>query len=137
MSRPDPAIEAARAEVERSRARLMGRAHELQERLSPKVLARGAWDGAREKGAELAEDAVDAVRSRPLAATSVVAAIVTFLAREPLIGLAGQLTRKLTGKRKLSKPRKAAKSEKQAKSAKPAKPAKPAKKTQNETETTS
>ena len=69
----------------------MGAAHELQERLSPKTLAKGAWQGAKEKGADLAEDAVDAVKARPLAATGVVAAIAMFLAREPLFDLAGQL----------------------------------------------
>jgi ElaB/YqjD/DUF883 family membrane-anchored ribosome-binding protein len=86
-----PEIIAARGEVDRSRARVMATAHELQERLSPKTLAKGAWQGAKEKGADLAEDAVDAVRSRPLAATGVVAAITMFLAREPLLDLAGKL----------------------------------------------
>ena len=43
-------IVAARAEVERSRARVMSTAQELQERLSPKTLAKGAWQGAKEKG---------------------------------------------------------------------------------------
>ncbi|MEO6224919.1 MAG: DUF3618 domain-containing protein [Sphingomicrobium sp.] len=103
-----PQVAAARIEVERSRARLMGRAHELQDRLSPRTLARDAWDGAKEKGAGLAEDAVDAVRSRPLAATGVVAAIAMFLAREPLIDLAGQLAGGVNGKRKARKARKAA-----------------------------
>jgi ElaB/YqjD/DUF883 family membrane-anchored ribosome-binding protein len=84
-------IAAARSEVEQRRSRLMAAAHELQDRLSPKVLARDAWQGAKEKGANLAEDAVDAVRARPLAATGIVAAITMFLAREPLIDLAGKL----------------------------------------------
>ena len=66
------------------RARLMATAQELQDRLSPKTLAKGAWQGAKEKGADLAEDAVDAVTARPLAASGVVAAITMFLAREPL-----------------------------------------------------
>jgi ElaB/YqjD/DUF883 family membrane-anchored ribosome-binding protein len=86
-----PEITAAKAEVERSRARVMAIGHELQERLSPKTLAKGAWQGAKEKGADLAEGTVDAVRARPLAATGVVAAITMFLAREPLMGLAGKL----------------------------------------------
>jgi len=86
-----PEIAAARAEVELRRSRLMATAHELQERLSPKTLARNTWEGAKEKGADLAEDAVDAVRARPLAATGVVAAITMFLAREPLMDLAGKL----------------------------------------------
>lgn len=86
-----PGIAAARAEVERSRSRVMSTAQELQERLSPKTLARGAWEGAKEKGAGLAEDAVDAVRARPIAATGVIAAITMFLARAPLMDLAGKL----------------------------------------------
>ena len=82
--RDTPEITAARGEVERNRARLMATAHELQERLSPKVIARDAWEGAKDKGAGLAEDAVDAVRSRPLATGGVVAALTMFLAREPI-----------------------------------------------------
>jgi len=87
-----PEIAAARFEAERRRAQVIATAHELQERLSPKTLAKGAWQGAKEKGADLAEDAVDAVRTRPLAATGIVAAITMFLAREPLIELAGKIT---------------------------------------------
>ena len=42
--RPDtPQIAAARIEVERTRGRLIGTAQELQDRLSPKVLARNTW----------------------------------------------------------------------------------------------
>lgn len=85
-----PEVAAARIEVERSRGRLMTTAHELQDRLSPKTLARGAWQGAKEKGADLAENTVDAVRARPIAATGVVAALTLFLAREPLMDLAGK-----------------------------------------------
>lgn len=86
-----PEIAAARVEAERRRARLMATAQELQARLSPATLARNTWQGAKEKGADLAEDAVDAVRARPLAATGAVAAIALFLAREPLMDLAGKL----------------------------------------------
>lgn len=102
-----PGILAARADVERSRTRVMASAQELQDRLSPKVLAKGAWQGAKEKGADLAEDAVDAVRSRPLTTTGVVAAITMFLAREPLIDLAGKLVDGVGAKRKSRKVRKA------------------------------
>ena len=49
---------------------------------------RDAWEGAKEKGADLAEDAVDAVRARPLAPAASSPAITMFLAREPLIDLA-------------------------------------------------
>lgn len=98
---PDtPEIAAARTEVERSRGRVMATAQEIQERLSPKTLARGAWQGAKEKGADLAEDAVDAVKARPLAVTGVLAAITMFLAREPLLDLAGKLADGVGQKRK-------------------------------------
>ena len=105
----DPSdIAAARQEVERSRSRLMATAHELQERLSPKTLAKGAWQGAKEKGADLAEDAVDAVKARPLAATGIVAAIAMFLAREPLFDLASRLAGGASDKRKTKTRRKSA-----------------------------
>lgn len=100
-----PEIAAARAEVDRSRARLMSTAHELQDRISPKTLARNTWQGAKEKGADLAENTVDAVRARPMAATGVVAAITMFLAREPLIDLAG----KIVGRNRKKNPRKSRK----------------------------
>ena len=93
-----PEIAAARMQAERRRARLMATAHDLQARLSPGTLAKDAWQGAKEKGADLAEDAVDAVRARPYAATGVVAAITMFLAREPLIDLAGKLVGAAKGK---------------------------------------
>lgn len=86
-----PDIAAARAEVDRSRARLISTAHELQDRLSPKTIARTTWQGAKEKGADLAENTVDAVKARPIAATGLVAALTMFLAREPLLGLAGKV----------------------------------------------
>ena len=109
-----PEIIAARDEVQRSRARVMAAAHELQDRLSPKTLARNTWQGAKEKGADLAEDAVDAVKARPFVTGGVVAAITMFLAREPLMDGARKLadsvgdkrkTRRANGTTKTSKPR--------------------------------
>ena len=107
--RDTPEITAARVEVERSRGRLMSTAHELQDRISPKTLARNTWQGAKEKGADLAENTVDAVRSRPFAAGGAVAAITMFLAREPLMDLAGKLVDGVGEKRKSRKARKARK----------------------------
>ena len=103
-----PEIIAARAEAERRRRRLVASAEQLQERLSPKRLTRDAWQGAKDKGADLAENAVDAVRSRPLAAGSVVAALTLFLAREPLMDAATRLAQTFTSKRSAKKQRKAA-----------------------------
>ena len=99
MSRETPEIAAAGIEAERARAKLMETARELQERLSPAVLAQNAWEGAKSKGADLAEDAVDAVRRRPAIAGGIAAAIALFLAREPLIDMAGKLAGGVTGKR--------------------------------------
>jgi len=101
-----PEIAVARIAVERSRARVMATAHELQERVSPKTLARTTWQGAKDKGADLAEDAVDAVRARPVAATGIVAALALFLAREPLMDLAGKVAGSVGNKRKTRKTKK-------------------------------
>jgi hypothetical protein len=104
-----PEIAAARVEAERARARLIEslRALEaplldLKRQLTPSHIMSDVWQGAKEKGADLAEDAVDAVRARPLATTGVVTAIVMFLAREPLIDLA---SRKLGERKKNRKQR--------------------------------
>ena len=101
-----PEIAAARIEAERARSSMIVTAHVLQDRLSPKTLAKGAWQGAREKGADLAEDAVDAVRARPVAATGIVAAIALFIARQPLMDLAGKLVEGVSGKKRQRKPNK-------------------------------
>ncbi|HEY0629283.1 MAG TPA: DUF3618 domain-containing protein [Sphingomicrobium sp.] len=79
-----PKITAARIEVARTRAALLETTHELQARLQPKTLASEAWEKAKDKGADLAEGAVDAVAKRPVAVGGVVAALAMFLAREPL-----------------------------------------------------
>jgi len=105
----DPKVEAARIEVERSRARMLDTAKVLQHRLQPGKLTRDAWESAKMKGADLAEDAVDAVRRRPYAAGGVVAALALFIAREPVIDLFGKLTDAMTSKKSSPKaPQKAA-----------------------------
>lgn len=104
-----PEIAAARIEAARARTRLVATAEQLQERLSPKKLTRDAWEGAKDKGADLAENAVDAVRSRPLAATGVVAAISLFLAREPLMDLASKIAHGFSARRETNKRAKASK----------------------------
>ena len=112
----DPqSVAEARHRADQARARLLGTFDELigvfkplQQRLEPSHLARDAWDAAKEKGADLAEEAVDAVRARPFAATGVAAAITMFLAREPLIDLATSLVGSVSNKRKTRKSRKPA-----------------------------
>ena len=124
MSLDTPEIAAARIEADQARARLMDTARELQDRLSPSTLAQSAWAGAKEKGADLAEEAVDAVRSRPAIASGVVAALALFFAREPLIDMAGKLAKGVQAKRRagMDKPKAAKSSPAKPKAAKPRPP---------------
>jgi hypothetical protein len=102
-------IIAAEAEVERSRARLVDTVQLLARQLEPRRLVRELWEDAKVKGADLAEDAVDAVKARPLASTGIVAALAMFLAREPLMDMAGKVTSSIGEKRKAKKASKAQK----------------------------
>ena len=98
MSEDSPSVAEARRRAEQARAQLAGTfdeildfAQDLQRRLEPSHIARDAWEAAKSKGADMAEEAVDAVRKRPVAASSAVAALALFIAREPLMDLAGKL----------------------------------------------
>ena len=77
-------IPAAQANVAEAREALIDTARELQQRLQPKTLAREAWESAKVKGTDMAEEAVDAVKRRPVATGGIIAAITMFLAREPI-----------------------------------------------------
>lgn len=98
MKSESPAVAEARRRADQARARLwdsvdelVAYANRMQQKLEPSHLARDAWDAAKSKGADLAEDAVDAVRKRPVVASGAVAALAMFIAREPLMDLAGNL----------------------------------------------
>jgi hypothetical protein len=90
------AIVEARAEVERRKAAMLETVHLLQQRLQPKTLATEAWEKAKNKGADLAEDAVDAVKRRPVAAGGIIAAVAMFLAREPIKDAAARMVDAMT-----------------------------------------
>ncbi|HYX45453.1 MAG TPA: DUF3618 domain-containing protein [Sphingomicrobium sp.] len=96
----DDDIKAAEFRVDRARSKMIGTLQELSQQLQPHRLMEEAWEKAKDKGADLAENAVDAVRARPVAATGVVAAITMFLAREPLMDLAGKLIGAAKGKKR-------------------------------------
>ena len=117
-----PKVAAARIEVERRRAELIETARDLQARLQPKVLANEAWEKAKMKGADLAEDAVDAVAKRPVAVGGVVAALAMFLARDPLKKATVKFYDAMTP---LFEPRSKTAALKEKKAAAPAKPARP------------
>ena len=74
----------ARREAEAARRRLTATVGELQQRLKPATLATNAWEGVKDKSGELADDAVQAVKSRPVAVSAVLAAVTLFLARAPI-----------------------------------------------------
>jgi hypothetical protein len=94
-----PAVTAARIEVARRRGQLLDTVHELQARLAPRTLASDAWQKAKDKGADLAEDAVDAVKSRPVAVGGVAAALGLFLARAPIRDAAVKIYDAMTSRR--------------------------------------
>ena len=77
-------IKAAEFEVDRARARLIATMNELLGQFEPHRLIQDVWEKAKDKGADLAEDAVDAVRKRPVAVGGALAALTMFLAREPI-----------------------------------------------------
>ena len=79
-----PEILAARKQAELARRNLMATAGELQRRLKPSTLASNAWEGVTDKAANVADGAVEAVKTRPVAASAAVGALTLFLARSPI-----------------------------------------------------
>ena len=84
-------ITRARREAELSRRRLMGTVAELQERLKPATIANQAWEGVKDRSTGLADDAVQAVKARPMVASAALGAVTLFLARSPLKSAASWL----------------------------------------------
>ena len=74
----------AKQEAERARLRLASTAAELQQRLKPGTIASNAWAGVKDKSGELADDAVEAVKARPVPVAAALTAFTLFLARAPL-----------------------------------------------------
>ena len=77
-------ITRAKREAELSRRKLMASVAELQDRLKPGTIASHAWEGVRDKSTDLADEAVQAVKARPVAASAAVGAVTLFLARHPI-----------------------------------------------------
>jgi hypothetical protein len=102
----DAKVAMAEVKVDAARARLIATLHEAATQFEPHRLMREAWEGAKSKGADLAEDAVDAVRARPYAAGGVIAALALFFAREPIMDLAGKLSDEMSAKRETKRARK-------------------------------
>ena len=77
-------IEQAKRNAVMARRRLDSTLVAVQLRLKPGNLAGEAWDGVKDKSADLADGALTAVRKRPAAVSMAVGAVALFLAREPL-----------------------------------------------------
>jgi hypothetical protein len=84
MSPEAVAIRDARRRTGQARRRLIETAGELQQKLKPKALASNACEGVKDKGGTLADDAMQAVKGRPVAASAALAAFALFLARAPI-----------------------------------------------------
>jgi hypothetical protein len=86
-----PELTRARREAEQARRRLAATLAELQARLRPGAIASNAWEGVKDKSGAMADDAVEAVKSRPVIVSAVLAAFTLFLARAPLRSAASRL----------------------------------------------
>jgi hypothetical protein len=74
-----------------ARKRLQNTAGTLQYRLKPGTLMNNAWEGVRDKGSEVADRGMSAAQDRPVTIAGVIAAVLIFLAREPLLRFVGKL----------------------------------------------
>jgi hypothetical protein len=95
-------IRQAKAEAERARKRFAETLACVGAEM-PGAVANQAWTEVRDKGSELADDAVEAVKKRPVAASAAVAAIGLFLARDQITSAASRLLNRRKGKRPAKK----------------------------------
>ncbi len=77
-------VEQAKRNAMMARRRLDSTLVAVQQRLRPGNLAGEAWDGVKDKSADLADGALSAVRKRPAAVSVALGAFALFLARAPL-----------------------------------------------------
>jgi hypothetical protein len=89
MSEAD--IARAEANVAAAREKLLGSTQSLQARLKPAVLANDVWEAARDKGEEVAGDAVRAVKQRPVVASAAAIGVAALVARKPIWRLIARL----------------------------------------------
>lgn len=84
MSRAMTKLRAAQVEAAAARTGMAEALTALQTRLDPRNLARAAIETVRDRGEELAEDAVDLMRRKPAAAGAAAVAAVALVAHGPL-----------------------------------------------------
>ena len=90
-SNPERDLTRAKADAEEARKRLASTMGTLQYRLKPGTLMSNAWDGMRDKGSEAADTALSAAKERSVTISGIAAAVLIFLAREPLLRFVGKL----------------------------------------------
>lgn len=84
-------LEQASTDVQRAKKQLASTLGALQYRLKPATLMNNAWEGVRDKSGEVADTTLQAVKGRPVTVSGVLAAVLIFLARDPLRRLAASL----------------------------------------------
>ena len=77
-------LQSAKSDAELAKRQLSSTMGALQYRLKPGNLASDAWSGVKEKSGAMADDALQAVKDRPVAASGILAALLVFLARDPI-----------------------------------------------------
>ena len=84
----------ARHQAVLARREMMKTLAELEAKLQPAALVDYAWKGVRDRGEELADDAVRVVKERPIAVSGAAAAVALFLARDPIKSVLSRLLRR-------------------------------------------
>lgn len=77
-------LELARRRAYLARRHLTRTLTEIRDRLHPRVLAGEAWEKVRDRGEEMAAQAVRGVKEKPGRAAAVAGALALFLARKPI-----------------------------------------------------
>jgi hypothetical protein len=78
------ALQQAKSDAVAAKARLLDTLDEARQRLKPGSLAGEAWTGVKDKTAEAAGSAIDAVKQRPKTVALVLGGLALFLARKAL-----------------------------------------------------
>ena len=87
------AIRRAKAESERARRRMDESLTAAKDALKPQTIANNAWESVRDIGGGIAGEVVDTVKSKPITASSIGAAVTVALARRPLRWLSDKLSK--------------------------------------------
>lgn len=77
-------LQQAKSDAIIARARFFDTLDEARQRLKPGNLANEAWTGVKDKTAEAAGNAVDAVKQRPKTVALVLGGLALFFARKPI-----------------------------------------------------